>query len=232
MRNADAVVVGAGPNGLVAALTLARAGLAVDVYEAADEAGGGCRTAELEKLCRAQRGVVVLDEAYVDFAKENALALALRLPHVLVARTFSKAYSLCFQRVGYFVGHADLIAALQKIRDSYNVNGLGQVAALATLSDLAYYRRNFKRIIATRERLAKELAKLGFTVLPSQANFIFAHPPKFSAQVWLEKLRRRKVLVRWFPRPETRDFLRITIGTGAEADALLRAARAVLLRAA
>jgi histidinol-phosphate aminotransferase len=194
--------------------------------------GRGCRTAELEKLCRAQRGVVVLDEAYVDFAKENALALALRLPHVLVARTFSKAYSLCFQRVGYFVGHADLIAALQKIRDSYNVNGLGQVAALATLSDLAYYRRNFKRIIATRERLAKELAKLGFTVLPSQANFIFAHPPKFSAQVWLEKLRRRKVLVRWFPRPETRDFLRITIGTGAEADALLRAARAVLLRPA
>jgi histidinol-phosphate aminotransferase len=189
--------------------------------------GRGYATAELETLCRAQRGVVVLDEAYADFARENAMALALRLPHVLVARTFSKAYSLCFQRIGYFVGHADLIAALQKIRDSYNVNGLGQIAALATLGVLPYYRRGFQRIIATRERLSSELAQLGFTVLPSQANFIFARPPKFPAEVWLQKLHERKVLVRWFAYPETKDFLRITIGTEAEADALLRAARNV-----
>ena len=77
--------------------------------------------------------------------------LALKYPHVLVARTFSKAYSLCFQRVGYFVGHPELIAALDKIRDSYNVNGLGQIAALATLDDLPYYRANFRKIIATRD---------------------------------------------------------------------------------
>ena len=113
--------------------------------------GRGYATAELERLCRMQKGVVVLDEAYVDFADENALALALKFPHVLVARTFSKAYSLCFQRVGYFVGHAELIAALDKIRDSYNVNGLGQIAAEATLDDLKYYRANFKKIAATRE---------------------------------------------------------------------------------
>ena len=97
---------------------------------------GRCyKTSELEKLCRAQKAVMVLDEAYVDFANENALKLALKLSHVLVARTFSKAYSLCFQRVGYFVGHVELIAALDKIRDSYNVNGLGQIAATATLDD-------------------------------------------------------------------------------------------------
>jgi histidinol-phosphate aminotransferase len=190
--------------------------------------GLGYATAELEKLCRAQRGVVVLDEAYVDFARENAMALAMRHPNVLVARTFSKAYSLCFQRIGYFVGHADLIAALQKIRDSYNVNGLGQVAALATLADLPYYRRGFKRIIATRERLSNELSQAGFAVLPSQTNFIFARPPKFPAEVWLQKLRERKVLVRWFPYPETKDYLRITIGTDAEADALLRGAKSIL----
>ncbi len=189
--------------------------------------GRGYATADLEKLCRAQRGVVLLDEAYVDFAKENALALALRHPHVLVARTFSKAYSLCFQRVGYLVGHADLIAALQKIRDSYNVNGLGQIAALATLSDLPYYRRTFGRVIATRERLSEGLTKLGFAVLPSQTNFLFARPPKFPAEAWLQKLRQRKVLVRWFNYPETKDFLRITIGADAEADALLRAASAL-----
>src|SRR5208283_6139278 len=101
-----------------------------------------------------QRGIVVLDEAYVDFAGKNALKLALKYPHVLVGRTFSKAYSLCFQRVGYFVGHPELVAALHKIRDSYNVNGLGQAAAVATLDDLKYYRANFKKIIATREWLS------------------------------------------------------------------------------
>jgi len=91
-----------------------------------------------------------------------------------VARTFSKAYSLCFQRIGYFVGHPELIAALDKIRDSYNVNGLGQIAAAATLDDLKFYRANFKKIIATREWLSRELTELGFQVLPSQTNFILA----------------------------------------------------------
>ena len=190
--------------------------------------GRGYSTAELDGLCQAMKGVVVLDEAYVDFAPENALALALRHPHVLVSRTFSKAYSLCFQRVGYFVGHADLIAALDKIRDSYNVNGLGQVAALATLGDLAYYRRNFRRIVTTRERTARELAALGFEVLPSHANFLLARPPRFPAKAWLEKLRARRILVRWFNHPDVRDYLRITIGTDAEMDALLSAARKIL----
>jgi histidinol-phosphate aminotransferase len=190
--------------------------------------GRGYATAELEALCRAQRGVTVLDEAYVDFADENALALALKYPHVLVARTFSKAYSLCFQRVGYFIGHPDLIAALDKIRDSYNVNGLGQIAAVATLGDLPYYRANFRRVIGTREVLTCELAELGFTVLPSQTNFILVRPPKFPAKVWLQKLRGRKVLVRWFSAPEVSDYLRITIGTDAEAAALVKAAKQIL----
>jgi len=185
--------------------------------------GRGCATAELEKLCRAQKGVVVLDEAYVDFADENALRLALKFPNVLVARTFSKAYSLCFQRVGYFVGNAELIAALDKIRDSYNVNGLGQIAAEATLDDLDYYRANFQKIIATRERLARALTALDFRVLPSQTNFILAQPPLFPAEDWLRKLRGEKILVRWFSAPELKKYLRITIGTPAEAAALVQA---------
>src|SRR5258706_10048180 len=143
--------------------------------------GRGYKTSELEKLCRAQKGVVILDEAYVDFAHENALKLALKFPHVLVAPTLSHAYSLCFQRVGYFVGHPGLIAALDKIRDSYNVNGLGQIAAAATLDNLKFYRANFKKIIATREWLGRELTKLGFRVLSSQTNFILAKPPLFPA---------------------------------------------------
>lgn len=190
--------------------------------------GRGYSLRELDALCQAQRGVVVLDEAYVDFAKANALALTRKHPHVLVARTFSKAYSLCFQRVGYFVGDKQLIDALHKIRDSYNVNGLGQIAAAATLDDLSYYRANFRKIISTRENLSRELTLLGFRVLPSQTNFILARPPLFPAPEWLQKLRARKILVRWFSAPEVRDYLRITIGTPAEAAALVWAAKAIL----
>lgn len=190
--------------------------------------GRGYSTRELEALCRAVKGVIVLDEAYVDFAKENAMKLAAKYPHVLVSRTFSKAYSLCYQRVGYFVGHPELIAALDKIRDSYNVNGLGQIAAAATLDDLPYYRANFKKIISTREELSRTLTKMGFRVLPSQTNFILAKPPLFPAQEWLQKLRENKILVRWFSQPEVKDFLRITIGTPAEAQALARAVKSIL----
>ena len=190
--------------------------------------GHGYLTSQLEKLCRAQTGVVVLDEAYVDFAGQNALALALKYPHVLVARTFSKAYSLCFQRVGYFVGPTELVAALHKLRDSYNVNGLGQIAATATLDDLPYYRANFREIVATRKGLTGELGELGFRVLPSQTNFLLAEPPRFSAREWLQKLRDRKILVRWFDYPAVRQYLRITIGTPAEAAALVRAVKSIL----
>jgi len=189
--------------------------------------GCGYATADLEKLCAAQTGVVLLDEAYVDFAKENALKLARQFPHVLVARTFSKAYSLCFQRVGYVVGHLELIAALDKIRDSYNVNGLGQIAAEATLDDLKYYRPSFAKIIATRDWLSRELTNLHFRVFPSQTNFILVRPPNLPAPEWLQKLRGQKILVRWFNTPEVKDYLRITIGTPAEAEALVKAVRAV-----
>jgi len=193
--------------------------------------GRGYSPNELAALCAEQRGVVILDEAYVDFANENALKLALKFPHVLAARTFSKAYSLCFLRVGYFVGPADLIAALHKVRDSYNVNGIGQEAALATLNDLPYYRNNFKRVIDTRTRLSAELASLGFRVFPSQTNFILVRPPVLSAEEWLAKLRARKILVRWFKSPEVRDYLRISIGTEADRKLLIRAVRAILAAA-
>jgi histidinol-phosphate aminotransferase len=190
--------------------------------------GRGYTRDELERICRRQRGVVVLDEAYVDFADENAMDMVLKFPHVLVARTFSKAYSLCFQRVGYIVGNAKLIAALHKIRDSYNVNGLGQIAAEATLDDRRFYRANFKRIIATREWLSRELTLLGFRVFPSQTNFILAAPPRYAAKEWLQKLRDRKILVRWFASPDVSDYLRITIGTRAEMEELVKAAATIL----
>ncbi len=187
--------------------------------------GRGYATAELEDLCGELEGVVILDEAYVDFAPAHAMSLGLKRPNVIVTRTFSKSYSLCFQRVGYAVGPAGLIDALQKVRDSYNVNGLGQIAACATLDELPYYRKNIARIQATRARLGRGLGALGFDVLPSATNFLLVRPPGRPAKRWLADLRARKILVRWFDLPGLRDRLRITIGTDAEADALLRVAR-------
>ena len=190
--------------------------------------GRGYSVRELEQLCESHRGVIVLDEAYVDFAREQALGLALKFPHVIVARTFSKAYSLCFLRVGYMVGHPDLIGALHKMRDSYNVNGIAQVAAVATLDDLPYYQRNFKRVIATRERLSQMLADLGFQVFPSQTNFILTKPPRHSAKEWFEQFRARKLLVRWFNHSGLDRYLRISIGTEDETDTFVRAAKQIL----
>jgi histidinol-phosphate aminotransferase len=105
---------------------------------------------------------------------------------------------------------------------------LGQVAAVATLDDLSRYRASVRRIIATRQRITRELEAIGFRVFPSETNFILVGPPRFSARAWLEKLRDRRILVRWFSDPAVRNYLRITIGTPAETTALVRAARAIL----
>jgi len=192
--------------------------------------GRGYRTEQIEALCRPMRGVTVLDEAYVDFAEENAMSLTAKFPNVLVARTFSKAYSLCFQRVGYMVGSATLIQAMHKVRDSYNVNGLGQIAAAATLDDLGYYRKIFARIIQTRIALAKELRALGFQVGASQTNFLLVQAPDATAEEWLGWFREQKVLVRWFDDPTISRFLRITVGTEEETEKLLAAVKTILGR--
>ncbi|MBC8243585.1 MAG: histidinol-phosphate transaminase [Verrucomicrobia bacterium] len=189
--------------------------------------GRGYTTRDLTRLCEAQNGVTILDEAYVDFADEHSLRLAKRFPHVIVSRTFSKAYSLCFQRVGYFIGHPALIGALDRIRDSYNVNGLGQAAALATLSDTTYYRKQFKRIVRLREKTSAALEALGFDVLPSQANFIFARPTGLTAAEWFRQLRQRNIVTRWFDAPKVRNRLRITIGTETEMNRFLDITRSI-----
>jgi histidinol-phosphate aminotransferase len=190
--------------------------------------GRGYSNAELDALCERTRGIVILDEAYVDFAEENAAELALKHPHVIVSRTFSKSFSLCFQRIGYFIGHPEVIGALDKIRDSYNVNGLGQVAALATLKNLGYYRKKFRIIKATRARVAGELTERGFKVLPSQTNFLLLEPPRFAARTWHKKLRDLNLIVRWFDQPETRQYIRITIGTDREMNTFLSATKKIL----
>ena len=180
--------------------------------------------AEIEAFCRGYEGVVVIDEAYVDFAGENCMDLALRLENVIVARTMSKSYALAGLRVGYAVGPAKLIAAMYKVKDSYNLDMLAQRLALAAVNDQAYMLEMAARIKATRARLRTALLGLGYTMTDSETNFLWVKPPAGTAAAAVfDGLRRRKILVRYFPGERTGDYLRITVGTDAEADALVAA---------
>ena len=184
--------------------------------------------AAVAAFCRRSRGVVLIDEAYADFAPSNCMDLARRLPNVLVMRTLSKSISLAGLRVGYAVGAAPLIEALFKIKDSYNLDAMAQALALAALSDLGHMRANAARICATRERLSVALARAGLQVYPSATNFLWVRPAGVAAGELFLALRKRKILVRYFPGPRTGDFLRITVGTDREADALIRAVEAII----
>jgi histidinol-phosphate aminotransferase len=169
-------------------------------------------------------GIVVSDEAYVDFADESSLPLLARNPRLIVVRTLSKAYSLAGMRAGLAFAEPDLIREMMKVKDSYNVGRLAQVAACEALADEQYFRATRDKVLATRERLSARLTALGFTVLPSGANFIFAIPPAgHPAKSLYERLLARGFLVRSLASPEVADGLRISIGTDADMDALLRA---------
>ncbi len=181
----------------------------------------------IRAFCASFDGVVLIDEAYVDFAGRDLMELARTLPNVLVARTLSKSFSLAGLRVGYLVGPEPLIHALFKIKDSYNLDRLAQEMALAALGDLDHMRANAARIVATRERTAAALRELGFEGAASHTNFLWMRPPGPPARVWLDQLRARKILVRHFNLPRTQDHLRITVGTDAEMDAFLSAVRAI-----
>ncbi len=167
------------------------------------------------------RGVLVVDEAYADFAEEHCMDLALRFQHVLVLRSLSKAYSLAGLRVGYAVGSADLIGALFKIKDSYNLGRVAQAVAQAALSDQATMRANVAKVKRTRQGLAAALRRRGFEVLPSSTNFLWVKPPGISAAALYLQLHAQKILVRHFPGRRTGAYLRISVGTAAQSAVLL-----------
>lgn len=180
---------------------------------------------QIEAFCRAFEGAVVIDEAYADFADDNCLSLALApdLGNALVLRTLSKSFSLAGLRFGYAIGPEELINALYKIKDSYNQDMLALALGAAALEDLAHMRANVSRIRATRGRLSDALTRLGWQVCPSQTNFVFARPPDGDAIGRHRRLKAAGIYVRHFPGPITGSYLRITVGTDAENDALLRA---------
>lgn len=182
---------------------------------------------DIRRLCRDFDGVVLIDEAYADFAADNCLDLAAEFANVIVSRTVSKSYSLARIRLGLAIAQPPLITELMKVKDSYNVNGLTQAVGAAALRDQDYMRANARRICNTREMTAAKLRDLGFEVCPSQANFLFVRGPLPGADL-MAGLRERGVLVRYFPGPRTGDYIRITIGTEAEMQTLLTAATELL----
>jgi histidinol-phosphate aminotransferase len=177
----------------------------------------------IRALAEQVAGLLVVDEAYVDFADANALALVHAYDNVVVLRTFSKSFSLAGMRIGLAFAAPSIIDELSKVKDSYNVTRLSIVAATAALADYAWMEANVARIRRTRQRLTRELIARGFVVLPSQSNFVLARRPGRNLESVYHGLKERGVLVRYFSVPELADAVRITVGTEAEVGALLAA---------
>lgn len=188
--------------------------------------------AEIERLLEINRdSVVVIDEAYVDFGGQTAVSLVKRFPNLVVVHTFSKSRSLAGLRVGFAVGHADLVEALERVKNSFNsypLDRLAIVGAVAALEDREHFEQTRQAVIASRTRLTGELQELGFEVLPSAANFIFARHPGREAAELAAQLRERSIIVRHFKQPRIDQFLRITIGTDRECAALTSALHEIL----
>ena len=184
--------------------------------------------AKIEKLLKSNtQSVVVIDEAYVDFGTESAVNLINTYPNLLVTHTLSKARSLAGLRVGYALGHPDLIEALIRVKDSFNsypIDRFASAGAIAAMQDATYFEKTCSKVIETREMLVKELTKLGFDVLPSGANFIFAkHQFKDGAEL-TALLRQKNIIVRHFKTPNRiAPYLRITIGTDTQTKVLINA---------
>lgn len=184
--------------------------------------------ARIEALLQKNRySVVVVDEAYVDFGTESAVRLIKTYPNLLVTQTLSKARSLAGLRVGYALGHSDLIEALMRVKDSFNsypIDKLAEVGAIAAMEDVDYFEATREKVMVLRERLTKQMEAVGFVVLPSGANFIFAKHPAIEGESLANALRDQNIIVRHFKKPKRiSPFVRITIGTDLQMTKLIEA---------
>ncbi|WP_040728026.1 histidinol-phosphate transaminase [Thiomicrorhabdus sp. Kp2] len=179
-----------------------------------------------ELLINHPNQVVVIDEAYIDFGGQSAITLVNQYPNLLVTQTLSKSRSLAGLRVGFAVGHPDLIEGLERVKNSFNSYPLDRMAiygAVASFDDESAFQNSCKAIIETREELVSHLQKLGFEVIPSKANFVFASHKNFNAEEIAAKLREKSIIVRYFNKPRINEYLRITIGNNDENQALCKA---------
>ena len=194
--------------------------------------GSAHNLADIERLVAAnQEIVVVVDEAYVDFGAQTAAPLIEKYPNLLVVHTLSKSRSLAGLRVGYALGHPELIQGLERVKNSFNsypLDSLALAGATAAIEDEEYFEKSRQAVIRTREVLTMGLQALGFEVLPSAANFVFARHPAHRGADLAAGLRAQNILVRHFNKPRISEFLRITVGTDAQCAQLLTACREVL----
>ncbi|MBL4851956.1 MAG: histidinol-phosphate transaminase [Gammaproteobacteria bacterium] len=175
--------------------------------------------------------VVVVDEAYIDFGGNTAIALIDQYPNLLVVQTLSKSRSLAGLRLGFAIGNEKLIEALERIKNSFNsypIDRFASAGAIAAFEDEDHFQQTKKKIITTREKLVADLADLGFKVLPSQANFVFIRHPDNDAAALSQRLREKNIIVRHFAKPRIDQFLRITVGTDAECAALINCLKSLL----
>ena len=177
--------------------------------------------------------IIIIDEAYIDFGGESTIALINKYKNLLVIHTLSKSRSLAGLRVGYAVGHKDLIAGLDRIKNSFNSYTLDRLAlagGIAAIEDDEYFQETRAKIIKTREHTIKELNKLDFNIIDSKANFIFASHPKYNAEKLFSKLNENSILVRYFKKPRIDNYLRISIGTENEMDELIKILKMIITK--
>lgn len=180
---------------------------------------------EVARLASSVSGILVVDEAYIDFAEHEASAIPLlsRFPNLIVLRSFSKSFSLAGLRIGLAFASSEIVQTLYKVKESYNLCRLSLAAARAALEDMEWMQRNVRRIQKTRKTLTRGLEKLGFEVQPSEANFVMARMGRTRVR-WLQQgLKEKKILVRYFDTPELQNMIRVTVGKPGEVQALLRA---------
>jgi histidinol-phosphate aminotransferase len=176
---------------------------------------------QIAELAGRFKGAVLVDEAYADFAEDNCISLVARHSNLIISRTLSKAYSLAGLRFGYAIAQPDVIDQMMKVKDSYNCDAISILAATAAIGDQDYARRGWENIREERQRVSSELTQLGWTVLPSQANFILASVPNGKGREAYLGLKEQGILVRYFNLPGLTDKIRISIGTSQENNALI-----------
>jgi histidinol-phosphate aminotransferase len=182
---------------------------------------------KIDELARKFAGLVLVDEAYVDFAEDNCLPLVRKHENVVVTRTLSKAYSLAGLRFGFAIAQPSVIREMNKARDSYPCDAISVAAATAAINDQEYAKKTWEHVRAERQRISSELTQMGWTVLPSQANFILAQTPSGRGRDAYLGLKQQGILVRYFDKPGLSDKIRITVGTSQENNALLGGIKAL-----
>jgi len=191
--------------------------------------GFGYPASLVAELAQRVKGIFVADEAYVEFARENALNLIRDFKNLIIVRTVSKSYSLAGARLGYAIGNEELIQEMFKVKDPFNVTRLTQAVVSAALEDQEYFRKNISEIIAIREWFTREVQTLGYRVVPSQANFLFPQPPQKGRGVkFYQRLFDRKILTRHYDEEGLRDGVRLTIGTREDIASALQVLKEIL----